>query len=100
KKFQALQDGIDLTNPDPANNPFNSPFPTGVKVNKQQQILAQQALQSLGGQFGRIIQSWANGDFSSVLGSTPTQFDTSGRGSITGGPNPIPTQGAGKKRGH
>lgn len=96
--FQNVQDGVDLKQPDPASNPFNTPFPTGVKVNKQQQQLAQQALQGLGGQFGKIVQSWSNGDFSSVLGSTPTQFNTSGRGSISGGTNPIPTQAAGKKK--
>jgi hypothetical protein len=99
KAFQRIQDGIDLSQPDPANNPFNTAFPTGAKTSSQQQQLAQQALQNLGGQFGKIVQSWANGDFSSVLGSTPSQFNNPTFGPTPRSANPIPpTQAAGKKK--
>lgn len=65
--FGAIQDGVDLSQPDPVYNPYQDPFPgTNKKLINQQM---NKELGNLGNYWQNLLQAWQQGDFSDVTGN-------------------------------
>jgi hypothetical protein len=67
-EFGMMHDGVDLTQPDPALNPYQSPFPN--KSAKVQQNNISKAIGKLGSYWAGLISAWDGGDYSDITGST------------------------------
>jgi hypothetical protein len=76
KEFGRIHDGVDLSRPDPATNPYQSPFPSKNERVQQQRI--SHALGNLGSYWQNLVSVWDNGDFSTLVNpaASNTQFLT------------------------
>lgn len=74
QEFGRIHDGVDLTQPDPSTNPYQSPFPNKKQKVQQQQI--SQAIGNLGSYWKNLVSTWEGGDFSDITNPSTqnTQF--------------------------